>query len=47
MFPYTVGAKNVRPYIELLFVILCNITSLHHNTNIISIDIKQFMQVTT
>ena len=32
---YTVGVKSMSPVdIELLFVILYNITALHHNTNL-------------
>ena len=38
---YTVGVKSMSPAdIELLFVILYNITALHHNTNLFSVEIK-------
>ena len=38
---YTVGVKSMSPAdIELLFVILYNITALHHNTNLFSLEIK-------
>ena len=37
----TVGVKRMRPVdIKLLFGNLHNITALHHNTNIFSIEIK-------
>ena len=37
MYIYTVGVKSMSPAdIELLFVILYNITALHHNTNLFS-----------
>ena len=39
--PHTVGVKSMSPAdIELLFVILYNITALHHNTNLFSLEIK-------
>ena len=38
---YTVGAKSMSPDdIKLLLGNLCNITALHHNTNIFCIEIK-------
>ena len=38
--PGTVGVKSMSPVdIELLFVILYNITALHHNTNLFSLEI--------
>ena len=39
--PHTVGVKSMSPFdIKLLFGNLHNITALHHNTNIFSIEIK-------
>ena len=38
---HTVGIKSMSPVdIELLFDILYNITTLHHNTNVFSTEIK-------
>ena len=38
---YTVGVKSMSPVdIELLLVILYNITSLHHNINTFSMEIN-------
>ena len=38
---YTVGVKSISPVdIELLFVILYNITALHHNKKVCSVGIK-------